>query len=72
MASLTPTASAAGPGIGSRRPVAHRVPLAAIASGLILAVAILIALFPFFWVLRTAVTPTSEAFSLRPTLLPTS
>jgi multiple sugar transport system permease protein len=35
-----------------------------------LGLAIVVALFPFFWVMRTAVTPTPEAFSLRPTLLP--
>lgn len=43
-----------------------------LAAWLVLAVAILVALFPFFWILRTAVTPTPEAFSLRPTLLPST
>ncbi len=40
--------------------------------GCLLAVAVVVALFPFFWVVRTALTPTPEAFSLRPTLLPSS
>jgi ABC-type glycerol-3-phosphate transport system permease component len=44
--------------------------LGSVAAWAILAMAIMVALFPFFWVLRTAVTPTPEAFSLRPTLLP--
>ena len=39
---------------------------------LVLLVAVIVALFPFFWVLRTAVTPPREAFSLRPSLLPTT
>ena len=39
---------------------------------LAIVVAVFVALFPFFWILRTAFTPTPEAFSLRPTLLPAS
>jgi ABC-type glycerol-3-phosphate transport system permease component len=38
----------------------------------VLLLAIVVALFPFAWILRTAVTPTPEAFSLRPSLLPTN
>ncbi len=32
----------------------------------------LIALFPFFWMLRTAFAPVKDSFSLRPSLLPSS
>ncbi|MFN8523895.1 MAG: carbohydrate ABC transporter permease [Chloroflexota bacterium] len=39
---------------------------------LVLVLAVVVALFPFFWVLRTAVTPPREAFALRPALLPTT
>jgi multiple sugar transport system permease protein len=57
-----------------RRPLGRRLSngIGSAAAWLVLAVAVLVALFPFFWILRTAVTPTPEAFSLRPTLLPTS
>ena len=53
-----------------RPPLARRLSPGGLVAWLVLAIAIVIALFPFFWVLRTAVTPTPEAFSLRPTLLP--
>ena len=36
----------------------------------VLAVFLLIGLFPFFWMLRTAFTPKGQAFSLKPQLLP--
>ncbi len=32
----------------------------------------IIALFPFFWMIRTALSPTSESFELKPKLLPSS
>jgi len=38
----------------------------------ILTVFLVIALFPFVWMLRTALTPMNAAFSLKPQLLPTS
>ena len=49
-----------------------RLTVGGLAATCALVVAIVVALFPFFWVLRTAVTPTPEAFSLRPSLLPTT
>lgn len=72
MASPTPAVYAAGPSIRRRPTLARRLAPGDVAAWLVLAVAIVVALFPFFWVLRTAVTPTPEAFSLRPTLLPTN
>jgi ABC-type glycerol-3-phosphate transport system permease component len=39
---------------------------------IVMLVAVIVAVFPFFWVLRTAVTPPREAFALRPALLPNS
>lgn len=38
----------------------------------VLGVFLVIALFPFTWMLRTAVTPLNQAFSLKPQLLPTT
>jgi ABC-type glycerol-3-phosphate transport system permease component len=41
-------------------------------SYLIIFVFAIIALFPFYWMLRTALAPVKESFSLRPQLLPSS
>ena len=38
----------------------------------VLAVFLLVGLFPFFWMLRTAFTPKNQSFTLKPQLLPTA
>jgi ABC-type glycerol-3-phosphate transport system permease component len=46
--------------------------LADIASYIVILFFAIIALFPFFWMFRTALAPASESFQLRPKLLPSS
>ena len=46
--------------------------LASLFNGMIVLLVLFFALFPFFWLMRTAVTPMRDAFSLKPRLLPES
>jgi len=50
--------------------VKRKFPIKSIFTVIVLTLMLLFALFPFFWLMRTAVTPAREAFSTKPQLLP--
>ncbi len=65
-----PRATTSTAGRRSRMRVRERLEMAGTYA--VLAVFLLIGLFPFFWMLRTAFTPKNQSFTLKPQLLPTA